>query len=661
MTDQIRDLQRRNRILEARLIRAVADQRMLEAHKDTHEALLRKVIVQMEATEVRLRESEAAAREASKAKSEFLANMSHEIRTPLAGILSLVDLLRSTSLDPRQGRMVDNLSRSAQVLLQIIDDTLDFSKIEAGRLTLERTSFDLRDAVEDAVAIVADRARARGLDLTCAVRVDEVVDGDPTRFRQVLLNLLSNAIKFTERGAVDVVVSEELGGATRALRVAVSDTGIGVPEAVREAIFEPFRQADGSTTRRFGGTGLGLAIAREIAEAHGGSLTCEDHAGAGATFALRLPAPVPRPSPPRRSVLGGCRVGLCIANPRQREAVALQLRALNATPVDIEEAGGALSVDVLVCERPKTHSDWGRGLPQVRLAAPGEGAQVPTEDLPSLTRPPRSADLESACVEAIWGRDGRINRGDPRGTYAGAEAITVLLAEDNQINREVTEALLRETGVQVRAVSDGLEALRVALHEPFQLILLDIHMPGADGFEIAQHLRAAEGPNRETPIVALTANVVRQDRDRCRTAGMDDFLGKPFAYGDLVGLLQTWAGLGQPAILDQLAWRSLLELAGLHVRGLLDTFTVDGRRLISELDAALRDEDLERAWRLAHTIKGMALQLGALRLGAAAERLEQALHQGVPPSSRLVMPLAGLLSASAEAMARALEPMEHPG
>ncbi|MFO0635242.1 MAG: ATP-binding protein [Nannocystaceae bacterium] len=334
MTIEPSELARRVRILEAQLRRSEQNRARLEEQRDCDNALYRQVIGQMQETERRLRDSEQRAQAASLAKSEFLANMSHEIRTPLTGIIGIAELLLGTSLDPRQSAMLGNLSTAAGALAQLIDDVLDFSRIEAGRLQLDLCDFDATTPLCEAVDMMTDRAARKGLTLVCEPPPPSLVRGDPFRLRQVLINLLGNALKFTSEGHIRVRAELVGAPAEAELVITVADTGIGVRADQTEIIFEAFRQADGSTTRRYGGSGLGLAISRELMRAMAGTLTAAPRDGGGSVFTLRLPharlrtesAPVPpvelRIEPRALPDVAGCRILVAEDNPVNRDVVA---------------------------------------------------------------------------------------------------------------------------------------------------------------------------------------------------------------------------------------------------------------------------------------------------------------------------------------------------
>ena len=399
------------------------------------EELLRGSLADLAQKNTDLDATRVSAEAANQAKSDFLAKMSHEIRTPMHGILGMLDLLQSSPLDAQQRERFEVVQRSGEALLEVVNDVLDFSKMQAGKLELQDLAYSPADIARDCAHLFAPRAEGKGV--TIALEIEEnlapLVHGDPARLRQVLGNLVSNAVKFTERGAVTLRLQSDGPGR---LSLEVQDSGIGIEPEATLRIFEPFAQADDSTSRRFGGTGLGLAICREIVKLMGGDLSVSSKPGVGSSFRARWPA---------------------------------------AAAVDRRDAASA----------------------------------------------PRLARTETPSFIA-----------------------RVLLAEDNPVNQLLAETMLAKLGCQTRVAANGQAAVELFAQGGFDIVLMDCHMPEMDGYQAAAAIRALEAQNGapRLPIVALTASVMADERQRCLDAGMDDYLSKPFRLSDLAGVLGRWAG-----------------------------------------------------------------------------------------------------------------------
>ena len=633
-------------------------------------------LAELKRSNLDLAEAKSRAEDAARTKAAFLAMMSHEIRTPMNGVLGMLGLVLDSDLAGKQREWAAIAFKSAKTLLVILNDVLDSSKIEAGKLELEFVDFEVRAMLEEATDLLAERAQSKGLELVCLVHpsVPDFLRGDPGRLRQIILNLAGNAIKFTDKGEVVIRAALDSSAADEAtVRFEVSDTGTGIPLEAQKQLFQPFAQVDASISRRYGGTGLGLSICRQLVDLMGGTIGLQSTVGGGSTFSFtaRLQHASAQDMPARRDLTGLraliiddsaasramfvdaiAKFGMQSAQAEHGEEAMLLLReaAARGEPFDVAlvdivlpgmdgfelarliNADAALQATRLVLVTAQGQKGHARQTQQVGASA-------------YLTKPVHESALYD-CIAAVTARSGTNpgTNGSPaplitRHVLSAAQARRrgrVLVVEDQEVNQMLAVELLERWGFRADVVDNGLEALAAMGRTEYGLVLMDCQMPGMDGFEATQAIRRAEPAGRRVPIIAMTANAMVGDRERCLEAGMDDYISKPIDPVKVFDTIKRWLPTSPadeppstppvavaPPYLDEGQLRSLVGNDPVKVRKYLRLFVTTAEPTLHALDAAVRARDEAGLRRHAHKLRGSSANIGAAKLALVAAELEQ--------------------------------------
>jgi two-component system, sensor histidine kinase and response regulator len=629
-------------------------------------------VTKLKEAEVALERARDSALETARVKSQFLANMSHEIRTPMNAIVGMTELLFDTNLSDEQREFLKTIHGSTETLLSIISDILDYSKLDAGKLTIETIDFDLREVVESTAEMLAQRAQSKGIELNYEIDSDvpTKLRGDPGRVGQVLANLISNAVKFTERGDVTLRVSRVGGPASGSdsgevvVRIAVSDTGIGIGEAAQARIFQAFTQGDGSTSRKYGGTGLGLAISKQLVEAMRGQMGLLSKVGEGSTFWFELPFSAQQAQPAARDPgdIRGLRVLVVDDHSTSRDILAEQLRRWDLRADAAGDAAQALSLlregaaandpytfAVIDMQMPGTDGlTLARGIKDdaavaatrvVVLTPLGNRLDAELMDThginATVAKPVRQSRLFDALVNSMQARPTTPSAA-PFTPLTVCSTARILVAEDNLVNQRLALRQLHKLGYHAQPVTNGHEVLQELHRQTYDVILMDCQMPELDGYEVTKRIRDLEKETHRAPayIIAVTAHALEGDRERCMTAGMNDYITKPVHIAQLEAALHRALRRREPGpvsdtagVIDPVTLAALKQLRepGLSdpLAELFGLFQRESVGLLERVERGATENNSTAVAQAAHTLKGSASNLGATHLAVICLAMEQ--------------------------------------